>query len=205
MDLKFTVIVILSICIIGTSCTSLKANEIRWDLSYKSILNKNNEYDKWLWNWLGHYTEGRKNPDEYTSPISDALGSWKSGKIISSFLIEGPAFHAGEHHTLWAVETQSKIHLFSFIEDKYDPISNKLTKTQYKYLLQKLNHWPERQPSIHKEFDWEIGCYPGYFAFVSVYSQGLSRQYKVTYNDYLGDGAFTKEILKPLWSNMTYQ
>ena len=194
------VVLLLIIFIFGCAHSGVK--QIDWDLTYHSMLDKNSAEDKWLWEWLGHYTTGERNPEDYCSPISKMLMEWNKGHIVSSFLIEGPAFHAGEHHSLWAVETKDTILLYSIIEDSFDTVCEKLTREKYYMLLSTLVDWEQGPVQLHKEFYWSTGSYPGYFAFVSVYAQGRTRQIKIPYDEYM-DEKFIR-ILKELYASLCY-
>ena len=66
---------------------SIGAQERSWDLSYESGLERNNvEKSEWIWTWL----------KTTKSPAVNWISEWKGKSIVSSILIEHPAFHAAD-------------------------------------------------------------------------------------------------------------
>jgi hypothetical protein len=70
-----------------------------WDFTYESVLAKNKvAKSELISSWLGRYK----------SPAEKWFSEWQGKPIISSILIEYPAFHAGEHTTMWLVRTDDE-------------------------------------------------------------------------------------------------
>lgn len=203
--MKITTTILLLLVVLITGCTNKSVyNDIKpdWDLTYENILNKNNESDKWLWNWLRFDTDNRKNPNQYVSPIFSEISNYPEKTILSSFLIEGPAPHAGEHQSIWVVETRESIILYVYARHNLEIKTTKLKKDQYLKIIDGLAEIKEKQPTIHKDFDWGIGVYPGYFAIVSLFSNLKSQQVKLSYEDYLGKDGILLKLLMPMFDDL---
>src|SRR5690349_1953249 len=80
-----------------------------WDFSYKSVLEKNNVgKNELIWTWLGRYP----------SPAEKWISNWEGKPIVSSILIEFPAFHAGEHTTMWLIRTNDEAFYWEAVEGR---------------------------------------------------------------------------------------
>src|SRR5438105_1263641 len=93
-------VAILGILSVPVFAQNSNSRLLGWDLSYASVLKINHiGSDEWIAKWLGQSQK---------TPVEELILKWKDEAIISSILIEHPAFHAGEHITLWFVRTRDR-------------------------------------------------------------------------------------------------
>jgi hypothetical protein len=162
------------------------ASTLGWDLTFRTILKQNSiGMGEWIVRWLMIPTtdQGDPPPMYYKSPITDTITTWKDDKIVSSVLLEYPAFHAGEHLTLWMVRTQSNLYLWEYVKGK-PKIERKLIDTEiYDREFQNIFSLDNsKKLSIE---DVPDGSIPGYFAILSSFSGGKSKQIFLNTNDFL--------------------
>ena len=136
-----------------------------WDLTYKSILEKNNEENLKI---LSAFIKSWKD-----LPLKHILDTWEKGAITSSILLEQPAFHAGEQLAFWFVETDSEAYLWRFVEGKVREDCTSIDHKAYISLIQAISKWEQLPPS-HNQMPPEMR--PQYFAFLSIYDGYRSKQ-----------------------------
>ena len=154
-----------------------------WDLTYSSILKKNNiGQEESIRKWLRMYRH---------SPAKDWIKKWKGGRIISSILIEYPAFHAGERSTLWLVRTKSHAYYWESIQTDVDSPARIAEHTQKK----------EVKPPLYDDFfriavSWKQGMalkpevvpdqgIPGYLGFLGLYDKSMTSQMLLNLEDFV--------------------
>jgi len=139
------------------------------------VLNANHiRRDEWIWKWLG---------PNYQSPIKTLISDWNGEPIESSILIEHPAFHAGEHITLWLVRTKNHSYHWGLIEGKPPRnIKEPLDPALYDKLFALMSSWEQAKPL--KSENTPVGGVPGYMGFLSFYDHGNSRQMLLTLDDF---------------------
>jgi hypothetical protein len=146
-----------------------------WDLTYKSLLEQNKvEKNNWIWGWLAHYR----------SPAEKWITNWKGKPIVSSILIENPAFHAAEHQTMWFVRTKDEAFYWESTEghetdESEEPISTQIYDNFYK----EASSWQQLSPKSAAELPDQV--LPGYMAFLSVYGSNGSKQMLLTMEDFV--------------------
>jgi hypothetical protein len=86
---------------------SICAQQPNWDLSYEFVLERNKvAKSEWIWTWL-------KSTE---SPATSWISEWKGKPIISSILIEHPAFHAAERTTTGVIRTEDEAFYWDEVE-----------------------------------------------------------------------------------------
>jgi len=154
-----------------------KANQpsLGWDLTYNSVLNVNRiGRNEWIRKWLG---------PRFQSPIKKHISDWNGEPIESSILIEHPAFHAGEHITLWFVRTKNHAYSWALIEGKPPrSVKEPITPTRYDKFFAVVSAW-QQAPPLKPEDTPDQGV-PGFMGFLSVYSHRRSRQMLLSLNDF---------------------
>lgn len=166
-------------------------SSLGWDLTYSSVLKKNNVApSQWIWKWL-KFGYGESDARDQ-SPAQKWISEWRGEPIISSILIEYPAFHAAEHTTEWFVRTENKAFYWRIVEDRAEPKIEKkyFTVQAYDDLFKEVSSW--RQAILRKPEDLPPGMSPdeinfqtGYFGFLSSYKKGESRQMLLTIEDFV--------------------
>jgi hypothetical protein len=150
-------------------------HSLGWDLTYASVLKRNKvEPTEWISRWLGR---------NYQSPIKSLIARWRGEPIISSVLIESPAFHAGEHVSLWLVRTKDRAYYWELIEGK-PPIHVKepLSPQLYDQMFKTISTWQQAEPL--KPEDTPPSAAPGYIGFLSIYDGKVSRQMLLSLADF---------------------
>jgi hypothetical protein len=147
-----------------------------WDLTYSSLLRRNNiARDEWMWKWLGR---------DYRSPVKRLIENWKDEPIISSILIETPAFHGGEHVTEWYVRTGAHAYYWSFLDGKpHIHVKEMVSPESYDRLASQISTWQQAEPL--KPERTPVGLVPGYFGFLSFYNHEDSRQILLSLEDFI--------------------
>jgi hypothetical protein len=171
------VVLTLALILLPNSLFAQKSNHpaLGWDLSYTTILNANQiAQDEWIRKWIGPH---------FQSPITKHISGWNGEPIESSILIEHPAFHAGEHITLWFVRTKNHAYHWGLIEGKPPrSVKESLDPALYDKFFAVVSAWQQASPL--KAEDTPDGGIPGYIGFLSVYDRGHSRQMLLTLNDF---------------------
>jgi hypothetical protein len=171
------ILLVLVLLVAQGSAYAQKSNSrsLGWDLTYSSVLNTNHVApNEWLWKWLG---------PNYKSPIGQLVSDWNDEPIVSSILIEHPAFHAGEHITLWFVRTKNHAYHWDLIERKPPRnVKAPLDPALYDKFFAELSSWQQAKPvSADKT---PVGGVPGFMGFLSLYDHGNSRQILLTLDDF---------------------
>jgi hypothetical protein len=175
MGYRITSLIITVAILSQPVCAQKSSLSLGWDLTYSSVLERNNVgRGEWIWKWLG--------PD-YQSPVGKLISEWRGEPIVSSVLIEFPAFHAGEHTTAWFVRTKDHAYYWEFLEGKPpDPAKEALKPQLYDKLFATASAWQQGKP-LRVE-DTPTGGIPGYIGFLSLYRQGESRQMLLNLEDF---------------------
>ncbi len=154
-----------------------------WDLTYTSILEKNDIGPKdWIRNWLVTY---------HQSPAKDWITKWQGEPIISSILIEYPAFHAGERSTVWLVRTNSQAYYWESVQSDWYSVEKiaehthkkEIKPNAYDALFKIASSWEQAKPMNAKDTPADI--LPGYIGFLSFYDNGTSREMLLTFPDFV--------------------
>jgi hypothetical protein len=151
---------------------SICAQQTGWDLTYKSVLERNNVgKSEWIWPWLARDR----------SPAAEWIADWEGKPVVSSILIEHPAFHAAEHTTIWLIRTNDEAFYWELVEggDKNEePIAPQI----YDAIYQKAATWQQFVPKPAKEL--RKGELPGFVGFISHQGPGGSKQMLLTMDDF---------------------
>src|SRR5688572_2044094 len=153
---------------------SICAQRPGWDLSYESVLEQNKvTKTEWIWTWL-------KNSK---SPAANWISEWKGKPIVSSILIERPAFHAAERTTTRLIRTDDEAFHWNEIEGtrwgrKEEPIALQLYDAIYKVVISWQQYTPKSANGSHPEI------LPGYIGFLSHTGPDGSRQILLTMDDF---------------------
>lgn len=145
-----------------------------WDLSYKSVLERNNVGKSELISlWLN------KNK----SPAEDWIKNWNGKPIVSSILIEYPNHHAAQRTTFWFVRTSDEAFYWELIEGlEKDQIEEPIKTKIYDALFAQVSSWQQLAPKSPK--DTTTDEWPGYFGFLSSCGTGGSKQMLITTEDF---------------------
>lgn len=150
------------------------AQTFGWDLSYASVLKRNNlGRNEYLWKWL------QQNNPAYTRVI---IESWRGEPIVSSVLIEHPAFHAGEHQILWLIRTHNRAYYWHAVEGKSFFVKEEFSPQLYDETFKSISSWQQAEP-LSSQNTPPQGV-PGYFAILNLYDRGQSRQMLLTLEDF---------------------
>lgn len=154
-----------------------------WDLTYTSVLEKSNVgRNEWIWKWLKTDYQGY-NPN-YQSPAKKWISEWQDEPIISSILIEFPAFHAAERTTVWLLRTKDQAYYWELVEDNKAKVEKQVLKLQvYDDIFKEMSGWQQNKPPKPEETHPE--SLPGYIGFISFYEKGKSRQMLLTLEDFV--------------------
>lgn len=146
-----------------------------WDLTYRSVLEQNKVVrSEWIWPWLARYK----------SPAEKWISGWEGKPIVSSILIEYPAFHAAEHTTIWLIRTGDEAFYWEEVEStrarrNEEPIAPQL----YDALYGAASSWRQLVPKPAK--DVPTNGLPGYIGFLSLHGPDGSRQMLLTLDDFI--------------------
>lgn len=173
--LKVSRIFIVTILLSVLVCAQKIESSIGWDLSYKLLLERNNVTESdWIWQWL----------KKYRSPAETWVANWKGEPIVSSILIEFPAFHAAEHTTMWFVRTKDEAHYWELVEGREADKNEELIKPEiYDALFNEVSSWRQLHPKPASKLPKEAP--PGYFGLLSVFDSSGSRQMLLTLEDFV--------------------
>ena len=167
------VILVLTPSVFGQKSTT---PSLGWDLTYISVLSANRVApDEWVRKWLG---------PNFQSPARQLISKWRDGPIESSVLLEHPAFHAGEHVTIWLVRTKHHAYYIELVEaNPRHKLKESLSLHLYDKLFGMMSSWQQAQPLMPEDTP-ENGI-PGYMGFLSFYNRGDSRQMLLTGEDFV--------------------
>jgi hypothetical protein len=153
----------------------ITAQRAEWDLSYDSLLVRNNvAKNEWIWTWLGRTK----------SPAPDWVANWKGKPIVSSILIEYPAFHAAERTTTWLIRTEDQAFYWEEVEGtkwgrKEEPISLEIYDDIYRQVASSQQLVPKSANELPAE------ALPGFIGFLSRSGADGSRQMLLTIEDFV--------------------
>lgn len=185
MKLKLQTLIIVALVLTQSACAQETKPYFGWDLSYESVLEKNNVgRDEFIWKWLKRTPTNEYDPN-YETPAKKWISEWKGDPIISSVLIDYPAFHAGEHTTMWFFRTKDKAYYWEFI-DAGKPVSKKeeLKPEVYDKIVKQISAWEQYKPLKAEELPEQV--FPGYMGFLSIFDKNNSRQMLLTFQDFSG-------------------
>lgn len=161
-------------------------NRFGWDLSYDSVLERNGVgREAWLRKWTL----------KYESPAQKIISTWRGEPIVSSFLIEHPAFHAGEHTSLLLIRTENHAYRWFIVEGKYQVDKEPVNTQTYDEAYRSLASWKQSEPL--KPEETPPGGIEGYSGFLSLYERGKSRQMLLSLKDFFLFDAENLDEAKP--------
>jgi hypothetical protein len=160
---------ILNVFAIGQQST------LGWDLTYLSLLDRNRvEKDNWLRRWV----------HDYKTPAERWIMTWPGKPILSFVLIEHPAFHAGEHQTMWFVRTSDQAFYWQSTEGKAkDDSEEEIPIAAYDEMFRLAKSWQQFTPTPISETPKDY--LPGYMGFLNVYGAADSKQMLLTMDDFM--------------------
>jgi len=145
------------------------------DFSYKSLLERNNvAKSELIWSWL----------DRYKSPAEKWFSDWQGKPLVSSILIEYPAFHAGEHTTMWLIRTEDEAFYWEMVEgNESDQNEEPIAPQVYDAIYKQMSSWQQMTPKPADELPKDE--WPGYFGFLSYHGSHGSKQMLLTLEDFV--------------------
>ena len=151
------------------------AQQPSWDLSYESVLERNNvAKTEWIWPWL----------KRYRSPAADWVSRWDGKRIVSSILIEHPAFHAAEHTTTWLIRTADEAFYWDEVEGRTSRRNEEpITPQIYDDIYKQVTSWQQLPPKSANELPKD--ALHGYIGFLSHAGPDGSRQILLTLEDFI--------------------
>jgi len=176
MMIKITNLIIAAVLL----CLPVFAQEsnrpLGWDLTYSSVLETNKiGSNEWIQKWLA---------SDYQSPAKKWISERQGEPIVSSILIEYPAFHAGEHTTMWLFRTKNRAYYWQTVEgEESNDVKKDLKSQVYDNLLTLVSSWQQAKPV--KPENTPTGGIPGYIGFLSLYDKGKSRQMLLSQEDFV--------------------
>jgi hypothetical protein len=175
MKLKIARILIAAMLFSLSISAQQKVASFGWDLTYKSVLDRNNvAKSEWIWRWL----------EQYKSPAEKWVSGWEGKPIVSSILIEYPAFHAAEHTTMWFVRTNDEAFYWEMVEGREsDKNEEPIAPQVYDAVLKQASSWQQLEPKMAKDLPEQ--ALPGYFGFLSYNSPNGSKQMLLTMDDFV--------------------
>ena len=172
--LKIATILMAVMIVSGSIYAQQKPPSNGWDLTYKSVLERNKvAKTDWIWPWLAHYK----------SPAEKWISTWDGKPIISSVLVEYPAFHAAEYQTLWFIRTEDEAFYWESTEGREnDKNQDVITPELYDALYTQASSWQQLAPKTAKELPEQV--LPGYFGVLSLSGPNGSKQMLITAEDF---------------------
>ena len=172
---------LLLLIVLAASVNAQTRPSLGWDLSYNSLLDKNKVGNNEL---IRRWLAGIK------SPADKWVRGWKGKPIISSTLIEYPAFHAAERQTIWLVRTADEAHYWELTEDfrstkwvEEAELEEPFDPRSYDEFCSQATAWQQLPPKRADELPNQ--AFPGYMGFLSLYGPDGSRQMLLTIDDFL--------------------
>ena len=167
---------IIAVVLLGQPiCAQNSTASLGWDLTYSSVLERNNiGSGEWIRQWLA---------SGYQAPAGKWISEWRGEPIVSSILLEFPAFHAGEHTTLWFVRTKNHAYYWQSVEGAEAHDEKEVLKPRaYDRLFTLASSWQQAKPPRVEVTP--AGSVPGYIGFLSLYERGKSRQMLLSPEDF---------------------
>jgi hypothetical protein len=154
---------------------SICAQQPDWDLSYESVLERNKvANDEWIRTWL-------KNSK---SPASNWISEWNGKPIVSSILIEHPAFHAAERTTTWLIRTDDEAFYWNEVEGtRWGRTEEPIEPQIYDAIYKDVTSWHQYTSKSAKESHPEM--LPGYIGFLSHTGPDGPTQILLTMEDFM--------------------
>jgi len=160
--------------------TELAKRTLGWDLSYETVIAGEKPADvAWLRNWV---------QSEGVNTASKIVGAWKGDPIVSSVLIEVPAFHAGELLQYWLVRTKQAATFYYYANKQQREVTN-LKPEIYDAVFKEISSWKQSPPFPAEEKD----TIRGYLGFANLSDRGSVRQTLLSIGDFfVVDGGHLK-------------
>jgi hypothetical protein len=181
---------IVSLDIPQTSEVFVIPNSLDWDLTYTSVLEKNNfAHCEFLLKWRKAGYQGPNTRHE--SPAQKWIEEWQGEPIISSILIDFPAPHAGEHINIWFVRTENHAYHWSLLEDdRQKEKKQELDPQVYDNLFAQVSAIQQAAPPRIEDLSTdtppgEASFFTNYIGFLSLYDKGKSRQMLLLWQDFI--------------------
>jgi hypothetical protein len=160
--------------LLGPTVGAQERSAFRWDVTYRSVLERNNVAEsEWIWRWL----------NDYKTPAETWVANRGPEPIVSSVLIEYPAFHAGEHTTMWFFRTADGAYYWESVRGQKRPSEEPMTPAVYDTFFQAVSTLDQLTPKSPAEIP--KGGLPGYFGFLSTFDKNGSRQMLLTTEDFI--------------------
>lgn len=174
MMIKLTNLIIAAVLFCQPVFAQESNRPFGWDLTYSSVLETNKiGSNEWIRKWLA---------SDYQSPAKKWISEWQGESIVSSILIEYPAFHAAEHTTMWLFRTKNRAYYWQDIEGaKFGDIKKNLKLEEYDNLFTTVSSWQQAEPAKPKTPQ----SIPGYLGFLSLYDKNESRQMLLSQEDFM--------------------
>lgn len=173
--LKISTILIAVVLVSLSIYAQQKDSFFGWDLTYKSVLERNNvPQGEWIWKWV------RRSE----SPAEKWISNWQGKRIVSSILVEFPAFHAAERTTMWFVRTSDEAYYWEVVEGRETEQNEESLKPQvFDAFFREVSSWQQLEPKPAKDIPKDV--LPGYFGFLSFYDKDGSKQMLLTMEDFI--------------------
>ena len=182
--IKISTLIIAAVFFTQSFCAQSAKPYFGWDLTYESVLEKNNvDRNEWIWKWLNFtYKDGFNG--KFETPAKKWISEWKGEPIISSVLIDFPAFHATEHYTVWLFRTKNNAYHWEYIDEGNPHFDKKdLDLKDYDKIFEQISVWEQNKPQ--KPEETHPDDLPGYIGFLSSYEKGKSREMLLTREDFI--------------------
>ena len=151
-----------------------RVSSFGWDLTYESLLKKNNVADSEL---ISAWLRMSKSPAEAW------LAELKTKSATSAILIEYPAFHAAERTTMLLFRTETGAFYWEFVEGGRWGRNEEPVKLQhFDAILNEVSTWKQLPPKRADELPDQV--FPGYMGFVSYFDSKGSGQMLLTMDDF---------------------
>lgn len=172
--MRVSLYALVIIILLGLPISAQNKDTFGWDITYRSLLERNNvAKTEWLWRWLA----------DYKTPAESWIVNRGSEPIVSAILIEYPAFHAGEHTTLWYFRTADGAYYWESVRGQKHRSEEPLKPTVYDTFFQAVSTWDQLKPK--PPADLQNDELPGYFGFLSTFDKNGSRQMLLTTEDFI--------------------
>jgi len=167
---SFIVIAFLSLAVWGQD----RGTTFGWDLTYESLLKRNNVADhELMWVWL----------KKTKSPAEAWVNEIKTKSPVSAILIEHPAFHAAERTTLLLFRTETEAFYWEFVEGgRWVRSEEPIKLQQFDAISNEVSNWKQLPPKAAEELPDQ--AIPGYMGFLSYFDSKGSGQMLLTMDDF---------------------
>ena len=188
---KISTLIITIIILTQTVCSQNSEPYFGWDLTYESVLERNNvDRKEWIWKWL-NFTYKDEFNSKFETPAKKWIAEWNGKPIISSILIDYPAFHAAEHTTMWFFRTIDKAYFWEFIDDSSSNLEKQdLDIKVYDKIYEQMSSWQQAVPPRAEDLPTDappggVSFFTGYIGFLGLYEKGKSCQMLLTMEDFV--------------------